>query len=253
MTLASASGVTHVVKSACGMSLRFAGVSIMEGSTAFTVMPSFLSSAWSPNGDYGVDSLCGDLRAVIGGTRRQAGSRRCFVGRQHRHDHGGRDAGNRTRLGAGGCGSAPGIRGYSAHRRLHDFATSGVCHAGRGGGCRGGLQSVAAAAIQQPGFGQEPAPRRGWTLALALGSVLHANGCNPSCGSGRGTAQAHGCRRARHSNSDVADSRCGERCGEPRRSEERCRRKFLTSKPRMWAERGTWWRVIATILSMPRC
>jgi hypothetical protein len=45
MTSANASGVTHVEKSAFGMSNRLAGVSMMEGSTALTVIRSPLSSS----------------------------------------------------------------------------------------------------------------------------------------------------------------------------------------------------------------
>src|SRR6201999_1476952 len=40
MTSASARGATQVVKSAFGISARLAGVSIIEGSTALTVIPS---------------------------------------------------------------------------------------------------------------------------------------------------------------------------------------------------------------------
>jgi hypothetical protein len=46
MTSASACGATHLVKSAWGMSARLAGVSMIDGSTALTVIPQpFTSSA----------------------------------------------------------------------------------------------------------------------------------------------------------------------------------------------------------------
>ena len=47
ITPASASGVTQRPKSASGMSARFAGVSMIEGSTAFTRTPLSLYSSAS--------------------------------------------------------------------------------------------------------------------------------------------------------------------------------------------------------------
>ena len=54
MTLASSFPVTHLAKSACGMSRRLAGVSMVEGSTALTVTLPLSSAAiasvrrWTP-------------------------------------------------------------------------------------------------------------------------------------------------------------------------------------------------------------
>ncbi len=45
MTSASARGVTQVVKSAFGMSARLAGVSMVDGRTALTVMPADFNSS----------------------------------------------------------------------------------------------------------------------------------------------------------------------------------------------------------------
>jgi hypothetical protein len=45
MMSASASEVTHLDKSACGISWRLAGVSMIEGRTALTVIPVFFNSS----------------------------------------------------------------------------------------------------------------------------------------------------------------------------------------------------------------